>query len=410
MKLAKLSLAAITVASLSASAFAADSLAGMFKEGTVNGTLSAYYFSKSGQTPTSNALYGGATYDSASILDFGLDLTYKTASFNGFSAGATVQSTHSPFANDEAKTMYNGDMYGSGEVFSEAYIQYDNSGFMFKAGRMYLGTPLVASSGSRITKDSFEGYLLGYTGLPDTTLVAGYITKWQDRTDGAGNMGTFVNVNTALSTGSDSNGAYTLYAVNKSVPGLTLQAQWAQVVDAVDLYYVQADYAGKTDSFTYALAGQFQITDYDASGVKDSGYYGLKANVGMDAFGLTVAYSKIDSDNDAGIGLGNGPDPIFTAGTINCGDDYTADEKAYLVQLDYAFNKATNFNVYYVKAETPDSTSTTDDYDAYGAGADYQFDGALKGLGLVAQYEVKSFSEGTNADDKRFRFKATYAF
>jgi uncharacterized protein YdbL (DUF1318 family) len=44
MKLAKLSLAAIVVAGLATSSFAADTLEGAFKEGKVSGELKAYYF------------------------------------------------------------------------------------------------------------------------------------------------------------------------------------------------------------------------------------------------------------------------------------------------------------------------------------------------------------------------------
>ena len=43
MKLAKLSLAAITILALSSGACAADSLAAAFKEGKVNGELKAFY-------------------------------------------------------------------------------------------------------------------------------------------------------------------------------------------------------------------------------------------------------------------------------------------------------------------------------------------------------------------------------
>ncbi|WP_331775497.1 OprD family outer membrane porin [Sulfurospirillum sp. 1612] len=401
MKLAKLSLAAITVASLSASAFAADSLASMFKDGTVNGTLSAYYFNRDRGN--------GGTPDSANILDFGLDLTYKTATFNGFSAGATVQSTHSPFANDDAAVMFNGDMNGGGEVFSEAYVQYTNSGVFFKAGRQYISTPIVAGSGSRMTKESFEGYLLGYTGLPNTTLVAGYVAQFQSRTDGNGNIGKFTKNFVVPGAGSVAldKGAYTLYAVNTSVPGLKLQAQWGDAVDVVNIYYVQADYASKTDSFSYNLGGQYSVSDYDSSISNDNGgYYGLKAGVAMNGISAAVAYSKVDSDIGAVSGLGNGSDNIFTAPAI-AGGDYTADNKAWKIDLGYAINKNANVNAYY---NTTDMQAANSDYDVYGAGAGYKFEGTLKGLGVVAQYEIKSFDDSSKDDDKRFRFKATYAF
>ncbi|MDX1809546.1 MAG: OprD family outer membrane porin [Sulfurospirillaceae bacterium] len=428
MKLAKLSLAAITVASLSASAFAADSLAGMFKEGTIHGTLSAYYFNRN--KPTAKSTDGTTIVNSstsANILDFGLDLTYKTATFNGFSAGATVQSTHSPFANDAAKAMYSGDMYGSGEVFSEAYLQYVNSGFFVKAGRQYISTPLVAGSGSRMTKQSFEGYLLGYTGLPNTTLVAGYVYLFQGRTTGGTDsaIGTFTH--DFAYAGNLQKGAYTLYAVNTSIPGLKLQAQWGDAVDVANLYYVQADYASKTDSFSYGLSGQFNVTDYDTKvSSKNSGYYGLMADIGVGPVSFSAAYSKIKSDANAVPGLGYGADNIFTAGDINTGDDYAAGQKTYKLQVGYKINKDSHVYGYYVNADMPNadaqsikalsttpvtySVSLNSDYTGYGLGAGYKFEGTLKGLGMTAQYEVRNAKLNNISDDKRFRFKAIYSF
>ena len=87
MKLAKLSLAAIVVAGLTSSSFAADTLADAFKNGTVNGELKAYYFSKDDGKKTEDLFTTGAT------------LGYKTASLYGLSLGLTFQGNSSPFAD-----------------------------------------------------------------------------------------------------------------------------------------------------------------------------------------------------------------------------------------------------------------------------------------------------------------------
>jgi len=115
MKLAKLSLAAITILALSSSAYAADSLAAAFKEGKVSGELKAFYWDRD-----RDAIASGE-----SIFNTGLMLNYQTASFNGFGLNFTGQTNHAPFASASAKTEFSWDEYGSGAQLSEAYLSYN---------------------------------------------------------------------------------------------------------------------------------------------------------------------------------------------------------------------------------------------------------------------------------------------
>ena len=178
MKLAKLSLAAIVVAGLASSSFAADTLADAFKNGTVNGELKAYYFGT-----------GDGDSNRQDIFTTGVSLGYKTAAFYGFSLGLTAQGSSSPFASDASKDVYGSSMYGPGAVLSEAYVAYNIGKTTAMVGRMYLDTPLVASSGSRVIKEAFEGAAVINTDLPNTTLIAGYVQKFQSRTNGNGDVG-----------------------------------------------------------------------------------------------------------------------------------------------------------------------------------------------------------------------------
>ena len=61
MKFAKLSLAAIVVAGLTSSSFAADTLADAFKDGKISGELKAYYFTKDNGTKDADIFTTGAT-------------------------------------------------------------------------------------------------------------------------------------------------------------------------------------------------------------------------------------------------------------------------------------------------------------------------------------------------------------
>jgi len=399
MKLAKLSLAAMVVAGLATSSFAADTLADAFAKGKVSGELRAWYFDRD--------VTAGTLVGDADIFNTGLVLSYVTDSFYGFSMGATMQSNFAPFADKDAKAVYNSDMYGSGAVLSEAYVAYKMKNTTVKVGRQFMSTPLVAGSGTRMIKQSFEGALIMNTDLPQTTLAAGVVTKFQARTDGAGNVAKFNELN------SDHDYAYTLLAINKSIPGVTLTAQWAGIDSAAagtfkngfDDYYFEAAYAGTASSFTYGVAANYMKTVYEATTAAgdDATMYGAKVNLGFGDLNAYVAYSKITDDRDLALGFGAGAQPLFAKPYQVTASTNTADSDAYSIDANYNF-KAVGLLVgaRYTDLEFGASTerSFTDLY------AIYNFSGALKGLTFDASVE----EYGKDFDGREVWFKANYKF
>ena len=410
MKLAKLSLAAIVVAGLASSSFAADSLEGAFKEGKVSGQVQAYYFDRDKAT------------SEGSIFSTGLDLSYETGLFYGFGMKATFQSSASPFADADGKTMYNSSMWGSGAQLSEIYLSYTMGKTTALVGRMYLDTPLIASSGSRLNKQAFEGAAVINTDLPNTTLIAGYVQKYQARTDGNGNFGKFTKT---FGTGSGypfnlnvegdvdlEDGAYTLAAINKSIAGLTLTAAYANAIDAIAIYYAEASYEGKAANFTYGLAAQYYYNDLDhaALGKGDIDLYGIKATVGVGAFTFTAAYTesgKADGNLDGVVsGLGGGADLAYTMSPLNS-DSYGADTKAYKIGAAYAVTTNANLGVSYTVNKMDSAAATADEKTFLAFEGDYAFEGALKGLSLSAIYE----DQGKDANGQNEMWlKAIYKF
>ena len=411
MKLAKLSLAAITVASLSASAFAADSLAGMFKNGKASGQLKAYYYSKDNGTQSDGLFTTGAV------------LNFNTAVFNGFSGALTFQGNSSPFATSGAKSLYNSTEYGTGAQISQAYLQYANSGFFAKAGRQYVSTPLVAGSGSRMTKESFEGYVLGYTGLPQTVIAAGYVDKYQHRTDKDGNIGSFKDDLTGL--GND-DGAWTIFAINKSIPGLKLTGAYAEVnkgndktLGAVDIWYGDVNYHVPMNGFTLRTGVNYYDTQADntnaTTGV-DTNTYSLMLGANMNGLDAQIAYGENDDKTDGTpymYGLGNGTGLLYN----NTVDSlYVNDQSAGMsnlgIKVGYDLSKVgvagTKVGIGYNDFSGAKDT-TIKDYTVIGGYASYKFSGSLKGLSALAQYEGKD-SDDDSKDGYRFRFKAIYSF
>ncbi len=314
--------------------------------------------------------------------------------------GATFQSNFAPFADEDAKKVFVSDMWGSGAVLSEAYLQYNAKNTMVKIGRQFISTPLIAGSGSRMIKQSFEGAVISNTDLPGTTLAAGYVDKWQSRTDGSGNVADFTDI------GTNNDGAYMVLAINKSIPGLTVTGQWAQVTDLADILYAELAYAGKMSDFKYGLAAQYIATDYDAAASDDSSLYGLKASLGMGAFNMYVAYAEVDGDGtvsqNGGVG---GADPIYTAQIIGSGE-YSAGSKGYAIDANYEVVKGAKVGARYSDINL---VTANKDYTLLDLYANYAFDGSLKGFAVELQYEDKSGDSGV-LDGNELRFRANYKF
>jgi len=420
MKLAKLSLAAIVVAGLASSSFAADTLADAFKNGTVNGELKAYYFGT-----------GDGDSNRQDIFTTGVSLGYKTAAFYGFSLGLTAQGSSSPFASDASKDVYGSSMYGPGAVLSEAYVAYNIGKTTAMVGRMYLDTPLVASSGSRVIKEAFEGAAVINTDLPNTTLIAGYVQKFQSRTNGNGDVGEFTkNFSTNSGPNVDlDNGGYTFAVINKSIAGLTLTGAYAYadayyktpadaatpnfvaVDGGVNIAYIEALYEGKAGEIGYTLGLQDYYNKIDSSKTSDDSInvYALKAGVSFKGINGTVAFSQVSDDNVAAgavlSGLGNGADLLYTDPVIAM-NGYYRDTKSYLADLNYDITAAANVGVRYVLADGYIDSPTSIKVSSTSVYGSYKFDAALKGFSLGAQYE----KQGKDGDGDDVWVKANYKF
>lgn len=380
MKLAKLSLAAVVVAGLATSSFAADTLADAFKNGKVSGALQGYYWTRDNGTTD------------ADIFTSGFDLSFETDRYMGFGMKATFQATSSPFADAEGKTMFGGDEYGSGAQLSEAYVSYAMGKTTALVGRMYLSTPLVASSGSRVTKQAFEGAAIINTDIADTTLIAGYVQKFQARTTDAGvnsKIGEFEKIGT--------DGAYTLAVINNSIEDLTLTAAYADYIDVTAIGYAEAAYA----TGVFGVAGQYYYNDYDNG--TDSDLFGVKADATFGAANVYAAYSKV-GDKTTGVtpGLGGGADLAFTGSPFNS-DSYVADTEAYKVGASYAVMANANVGLNYT---VNDRDATNYEASFLAVEVDYAFEGQLKGLSVYLGYE----DQGKDLKGSELRFNASYAF
>lgn len=444
MQIAKLSVAAAIVLGLSGSVYAADTLADAFKNGKVNGELKAWYWDKT---------QDGTSQHNENITNFAVELGYVTDSLYGFKAGVTFQGNATPFAEENAKTMYVNEEYASGSVLSEAYLAYTIGKTDIKVGRQYINTPIISGNYARIFKESFEGASINNTDLPQTSVFAHYVGKFQGRTsnvsgDGAGDAPVFskkVVLGGAGQTSYAFDDIYGLGFINTSIPNVKFTAQYVEATDVamsatkkddISFYYTEANYLLPMSSFKLGFDVNYRgsktgsnLDSYNYEGTM----LGLKASLSeLSGFGASVAYTTVSDKDAVLLGLGNGP-VSYTTPPIRGPFLYTclSGMDSYNFELSYDFSKVgvsgLKGAVQYLTAEQDAPSVATGiggSSTANGAHADYEgYAGiltyavpALKGLTTQLIYvtiekEATSASNVvTKADTDELWFKANYKF
>ncbi|MGP2656245.1 OprD family outer membrane porin [Malaciobacter sp. WC5094] len=383
-KITKLSMAACLL--FSGTTFA-DTLEEAFSNSKMKGEIKAQYFSVE---PVSDG-----KSDDISVI--GGNINVITGSFYGFNAGVTFQTSHVLDISTEGTNDFNKTMDASGSVMSEAYLQYTISNTSLKVGRQYIKTPLVAGSGTRMIKQSFEGITVVNKDLPNTIVSAAYVDKYQDRTNQAGDPGEFDQFE---------DGAMTLYIKNNSIENLTLQAQYLDVKGKVSANDKDATYleAGYDFGVANIHAQYFDTTN----GSEDGTMFGLKASGNVGMFNLTALYTTTGSDGTVYPGVGSGADNAFTALPLHGGSVTYTKNTDTLVGVIATNIAGVTAVAYYGQVNTDEPTSPLnyEKIDAVGGFLQYAFN---KNLSAKVMYESADFDTASN-DDNIFRVYTSYKF
>lgn len=382
MKVSKsgISLAVLTV--LISNSFAADTLANAFKEGKVNGTLKSMYRDAdiSGQDSSGFALGG--------------ELGYVTGNVNGFGAGVTFQTSHTMGLKDNNSAEVDGSVAISETMLSEAYLSYTFDKTVVKVGRQYIDTPLVSSSSSRMLNGMFQAITVTNTSLPETTLIAGAINKWQYRAEKIQDLDEEI---------------YTFYALNKSIKGLELTAQGTVHKDDRNLLFVDASY-NLPINFPLTLGAQY-LGDYaDIAGEKDSYMYGLMVGTKVAGVGLSAYYNSTAKEGDVNYGYGQGTD--WTYNSVQWLTGVTAGTDSYQGKISYDFAQIgiQGLSAFTRYAVYDNSVNAANDAKEWNIDVKYKFSGAMKGLETRIRYADITYDLAGKPDEHDFRFIANYQF
>jgi hypothetical protein len=370
----KIALSLIAVGAIvSTNSFAADSLEGAFKEGTVSGQIRAFYINRSYDFST------GSNY-SRDGLALGGKLSYETAPLYGISAGVALYTTNK--IDDRSSTTTENDLtlfrkgssgYPEGTTYlGQAYLQGKYGKTTVKMGRQQLDTPLAGSDDARELPNLFTAAVVINTDLPDTTLIGARVTQIAYGSfangygggelalvSGYGNSyasygnnyetGTFKSMGqAALGVSAKNTGVTAAAAINKSIKGLTLQAWDYNAEDILNAIYAQADYSWKcllNPNATMTASVQYikENNLHPTLKLDSAPYYGVQLSSKVGSFNAAVAYSETGKDSGATFG-GDvitpwGGMPAFTQGMVTR-HQFFADTNSWKVSGGYNLKEA----------------------------------------------------------------------
>jgi imipenem/basic amino acid-specific outer membrane pore len=261
MKFTKLSLAALIAMGIASNASALENV-------KVDGSVKLWYQTMDTDANKDSGLFkqAGAQGDLVAKLRATGDLT-KNVGFGTTIYAATTLGLEQNLVQVEALNLNAGSANGqntlSGEDnlpmwLGEAYMTYKAGKTLVKIGRMELDTPLAFSETWNAAPNTFEAALLVNQDLPDTTLIAAYVSRGNGFDNNlAVNRGTVNGGKTGFTSywalnalgngamalgGADNGGAYAAAMVNKSIPNLTLHPVYYSLQDTANAFWIDATY------------------------------------------------------------------------------------------------------------------------------------------------------------------------
>jgi len=317
MKFAKLSIAAIAVLGMASSAMAAG--ASCDDKITYNPFGSAKLYYETVDVDGSNSdLFDQGNATGGALLSGGL--TGKINSCFGYGFEAMAVDTLG-LENNLVSGVRMGNGNGAPEDtldtqfwFPQAYLTYHpcdmGTNTTFKIGRQYLDTPLAFTERWNLAPNSFDAIVAMNQDILNTTLVAAYVGR------GNGVFGKVTNGADFDEYGKE--GAYALGVITNLFDGtLPIQLWGYDVVNAATAYWADAGYKlDLGDGLKFDLGAQYGMIspDDDANSLAtalgavnpdDTSGFGVKVGTDISVadmvFGLSAAYTSVDSDGVIGL-------------------------------------------------------------------------------------------------------------
>lgn len=382
-----------------------------FAKGELDGQIRFAYISQKN--------YADDDISDPSTLDnyassIGGQLKYETAKFNHVSLAASAYiSQKIKILSADSNSELNGDFFdaekGSFAYLGEAYIDYENKHLNIRIGRQKLDTPLNDRDDIRMLPNTFEAIMLGYGGIKDTILVAGYIQRWAGY-DSGDDISKFKD----LPGGVDENtikGVYLAGVMNESIEDVELQVWYYDMDKTVGVSYIEAVYEKEYKKSGISVETAFQYGNYtekSSSGI-DGDIYGAMLALSYNDVSLFASYNKAESLDAKSITLGFGGGPYFTSMEEMTVDSIN-DASAYVIGSEVDFSKMVKGLVFAYAYGKFDGDSGATEYEENDFILSYILNDSIDIEASYASVNDKINSGATDTGYDRLLVRANYNF
>ena len=371
-----------------------DNLADMFSEGVFYGRLRFNSFGWKWKNEIEKR--GIKLREDHAIAAMGGSLIYKSAYLNGFGVGAGLYTTQSRGnLNDNEVYLYKPgkgvlsryDMLTEGKQsitsLAQAYLEYKYKDVSVKAGRQSFESYLTKSNDTKMIPNTFEGFTLSSTLIPDTSLKMAYLTRQKLR-----DHSSFHHV---LAVGDDANDSYTIFSENDdtgmhfglkkselqtkgikdrlivvdvkndSIENLILRMNYTAVPELLSSAMIQADYRMHVGAWSVIPAFRYMQQFDDGAGAigganlktltqgysdpesLDAALYGARVDVVQDTLKFRFGVTKIADKGDIVAPWRGFPTAGFTRAMSQY--NWCANTKSYMLQVDYKFETIPDYKI-----------------------------------------------------------------
>lgn len=410
-----------TLISVAAASLMMGTVASADVDVDIGGQAVVYY-----QTWNKIGIDGDLFDQTISAANAGLQVNANADLGNGFGAGGQISAlgTLGLEHNLVNNTMQTGDHSSADPLnsfaVSKIYATYKLGQTTIKAGRQELPkalSPFAFSEGWNVFKNTFEAALAINTDLPDTTIVAAYVSG------GNSSLTPVTSGNSMSNFAAIAGGAYMLTAQNASLPMTTLTGSYYHVSSGsgtgdagpsdtvgADMFWIDAKLAGKDMPLGLNVSGQYGNISPNDGALDDTTAMGLMVGGKISQFTASLAYTSVD-DGAASIQNTTGvKTPLYTQMVLN--QNYIKrDSDTIVARLGMGLGDAGALGLNYNMSDVGKNGHSAGVSDATYSELDLVYKTKIAGINMFAAYIYQTTDADIEEDNGSFvRVWGRYAF
>lgn len=366
---------AAVLSGIALGAAAENNFQSVFREGSINVELRAYHNYRNFRT-----------IPDTSAFATGMNLQVRTGFFRNFSAAGALYISDDLGTRSSNPARNNPNFSENIRILGQAYLQYENTSNLLRAGRQLVNTPFANPSDAFMVPIAYEGVAYTRKNRNGLTLNALYLDRIKGRPDDRFSDIVEFSANRFQNTGAPGRGVWAAgadYEINTTA----LRGWWYLIPDQFHLMYFQVDrsFSIQRNNTCHITAQLIHERDHGDSilGKINTNIGGLRTSLNKGFATLYAAWNYVRNDHNA---FNHGgllspftfsTGPIFTNSMVQTMENSTPGN-AYKVGLEVNLSNWISTALSYASYQRKGANDTREtDIDII-----YRFSGSLERLSL----------------------------